>query len=73
MNFAVDGLRLAPALPPRWGPVSLRGLAYRAMTLDISLRGGGNRVKSLTLDGRPGPPVIPASLTGHHLIAVELH
>jgi glycogen debranching enzyme len=72
MNFAVDGLRLAPTLPPRWGPVSLHGLAYRAMTLDISLRGDGNRVKSFTLDGQAGPPVIPAGLTGHHVVAVEL-
>lgn len=73
MSFGVDGLHLAPTLPPAWGPVSLRGLAYRAAALDISLSGSGNKVKSSTLDGHPAPPVIPAGLTGNHLVAIELH
>lgn len=72
LRFTDDALRLRPCLPARWGPVSLRGLAYRGMTLDITLSGGGSRVRSCTLDGRPGEPVVPADGSGHHTLDLVL-
>jgi hypothetical protein len=52
--------------------VSLRGLRYRAMTLDITLSGGGSRVRSCTVDGRPGEAVVAADGTGHHTLRLVL-
>ena len=72
LRFTPDSLQLAPTLPPHWGPVTLRGLPYREMTLDITLIGAGNRIKSFTLDDRRGPRVIPADRSGHHSVVIEL-
>lgn len=72
LTFATDQLAIAPTLPPGWGPVSLYGLPYRDMTLDIELSGAGNRVRSCTVDGRPGKPVIGAGGTGSHTVRVTL-
>ncbi|WP_210583886.1 glycosyl hydrolase family 65 protein [Streptomyces sp. GESEQ-35] len=72
LTFTENALRLRPCLPEGWGPVSLRGLRYRDMTLDIGLSGSGSRVRSCTVDGRPGEPVVPADGTGHHTVHVAL-
>ncbi|WP_405876129.1 MGH1-like glycoside hydrolase domain-containing protein [Streptomyces sp. NBC_00005] len=72
LTFTEDALRLRPCLPPQWGAVSLHGLRYRGMTLDITLRGGGHRIQACTVDGRRGAPVVPADETGHHTVDVVL-
>lgn len=72
LTFTPDGLTIAPTLPPGWGPVSLRGLTYRDMTLDIELTGAGNQVRFSTVDGRPGRPRIPADGHGAHTVHIEL-
>lgn len=72
LTFTDDSLRLAPCLPSTWGPVSLRGLRYRGMTLDVRLSGGGGRVESCTVDGLAGDPVVAADGQGHHTIEVAL-
>ena len=70
--FTEDAVRLRPCLPPHWGPVSLRGLRYRDMTLDISLSGGGTRVRACAIDGRPAAPVVRADGGGHHTVDLVL-
>ncbi|MFT3785536.1 MAG: hypothetical protein QM770_05155 [Tepidisphaeraceae bacterium] len=73
MRFDPDGLRFEPVLPASWGPVTLSGLRYRDMTLDLRLTGHDTRLKRMTIDGQPVPtPVVPASLTGAHRIEIEL-
>ncbi|MFG2794120.1 hypothetical protein [Streptomyces sp. NPDC048419] len=72
LAFAEDAVRLRPCLPPHWGPVSLHGLRYRDMTLDIFLSGGGSRVRSCAIDGRPAQPVVRADGTGHHTVDLVL-
>ncbi|MEU6147878.1 hypothetical protein ABZ848_47020 [Streptomyces sp. NPDC047081] len=72
LAFAEDAVRLRPCLPPGWGAVSLRGLAYRDMTLDLTLSGGGSRVRACTIDGRAAAPVVPADGTGHHTVDLVL-
>ena len=72
LSFAPDKLTLAPTLPSGWGPVSLKGLHYRDMTLDIELTGGGNQIRSSTVDGVPGPPTVPADGHGAHTIRIDM-
>ncbi|MFI9756770.1 MGH1-like glycoside hydrolase domain-containing protein [Streptomyces sp. NPDC051963] len=72
LTFTEDALRLRPCLPEGWGPVSLRGLRYRDMTLDIGLSGYGSRVRSCTVDGLRGDPMVSADGTGHHTVHVVL-
>ncbi|WNI33640.1 MGH1-like glycoside hydrolase domain-containing protein [Streptomyces sp. ITFR-6] len=66
-----DGIRFAPNLPPGWGPVTLHGLPYRGMTLDITLTGSGRRVVSSTVDGHHRTTV-PAGLRGRRRVRIEL-
>lgn len=72
LTFTDDALRLRPCLPAAWGPVSLRGLPYRGMTLDLTLSGGGSRVRSCTVDGRPGEPVVAAAGSGRRTVDITL-
>ncbi|MGW3106072.1 MGH1-like glycoside hydrolase domain-containing protein [Streptomyces sp. NPDC001100] len=72
LTFTDGSLRLRPCLPPAWGAVGLRGLRYRGTTLDVTLSGGGSRVRSCTVDGQPGEPVVAADGTGHRTLHVVL-
>lgn len=71
IRYEQGGLRLTPNLPEGWGPVTLRGLAYRDMTLDITLTGAGRRVAASAVDGRRRGAV-PADLRGRHEVRIEL-
>lgn len=71
LRFERDGLRFTPSLPEGWGPVTLRDLAYRDMTLDITLTGSGSRIASAKVDGRRAGAV-PAGLRGRHQVRIEL-
>jgi hypothetical protein len=72
LGFTQPGLRFAPSLPPGWGPVSLTGLPYRDMTLDITLTGAGDFIQSVTVDGRRQAPLLPATGSGHHQVEITL-
>jgi hypothetical protein len=72
LNFTQQGLRFTPSLPPGWGSVSLTGLPYRDMTLDITLTGAGNAIQSVTLDGHRQSPLVPATGSGHHKLQITL-
>ncbi|MGI5232814.1 glycosyl hydrolase family 65 protein [Actinoallomurus sp. CA-142502] len=65
-------MSISPTLPSAWGDVSLYGVPYRDATLDITLTGTGNRVRSCTVDGRSSRPAIPAATTGHHTVHIVL-
>jgi hypothetical protein len=72
MSFTQQGLQFTPSLPPGWGPVSLTGLPYRNMTLDITLTGAGNSIQSVAVDGHPQQRLIPATGNGHHKVQITL-
>ncbi len=71
MRFGEAGLSFAPTLPEKWGPVTLSGMRYRGAELTIKLSGAGQKVRSMTLDGKPGSQ-IPAALIGAHTVAIVL-
>jgi len=52
MDFDHEGLTLTP-----WGdrPVSIKGLKLHGVSLDLTIRGKGNHLGSLTLNGKPLP------------------
>jgi N,N'-diacetylchitobiose phosphorylase len=49
-----DGLRIAPCLPRSWDKVTLTR-TLRGNKLHITLLGGGNRVASVSVNGKPHP------------------
>lgn len=73
IDFEPDGIRLSPTLPPGWGAVRLSGLHYRHAVLDLRLDGEGQRVASVSVDGKAAPAAfVPATLTGPHQVDIHL-
>lgn len=74
MDFAEEGLHLHPVIPePLKGTYVLTNFHYRDAILSITVKGFGGRVRRMTIDGRAVKPVIPANLSGHHTIVIELN
>ncbi len=63
IHFEKDGLRVAPFVPEAFGADrTLENFPYRGARLDITVKGYGDRVKSMTLNGKSIDPAktIPA-------------
>jgi hypothetical protein len=75
MRFQPDRLAFTPMVPPSYtGERTLSGLRYRDAVLTISVRGHGDGVAAVRLDGRPVERAeIPAELTGEHTIEMEMN
>ena len=74
INYQPDGIAFTPDIPSELkGTRSLKGLAYRGMTLDITVSGEGSVVKSFRLDGTETEDAfVPATLTGRHTVELEV-
>ncbi|MEN8202694.1 MAG: amylo-alpha-1,6-glucosidase [Bacteroidota bacterium] len=67
------GLRFSPVLPEGIGPVSLNGLKYRNMLLNITVSGEGTEITSFKVDGKEqDAPLIPATGQGKLLVEIEV-
>ncbi|HEU4881274.1 MAG TPA: hypothetical protein VFT45_03485 [Longimicrobium sp.] len=75
MRFDPDRLRFTPMVPPAYGGErTLSGLRYRGATLTITVRGHGDGVASVRLDGQPVERAeVPASLTGEHTVEIQMN
>ena len=74
MNYGPEGITFTPDIPAQLkGERSLTGVKYRNMTLDITVSGEGNVVKSFSLDGEEKENAfVPATLEGQHTVAIEM-
>jgi hypothetical protein len=75
MRFDLDRLRFAPMVPPAYdGERTLSGLRYRGATLTITVRGHGDGVASVRLDGQSVERAeVPAGLTGEHTVEIQMN
>ncbi|HEX6372122.1 MAG TPA: hypothetical protein VF006_24575 [Longimicrobium sp.] len=75
MRFRPDRLELRPMVPPAYaGERTLSGLRYRGAVLTITVRGHGDAVASVRLDGRPVERAeIPATLAGAHTMEIQMN
>lgn len=75
MRFRPDHLAFAPMVPPAYdGERTLSGLRYRGATLDVTVRGHGDGIASVRVDGRPVDRAeIPATLTGAHRVEIQMN
>ena len=74
MDFDPDGIVFRPLVPEAYAGVrQLSNFKYRNCELNIHLRGWGNRVKEITLDGQPLPEAkVPGDLSGRHEVEIVL-
>ncbi len=70
-----ERLVLRPMVPPSYGGErTLRGLRYRGATLSITVRGHGDGISTVRLDGHTIPSAeIPATLTGEHTVEITMN
>jgi len=73
ISFEKDGLAFHPFVPKALAATrSLNGFRYRSATLNITVNGYGNHIKSFTLNGKEHRPFIPAGFKGTGNIVITL-
>jgi carbon monoxide dehydrogenase subunit G len=74
MSFEPDRLVLKPFIPKTYKDSrTLKNFTYRAATLDITIDGHGDEIKSITLDGKNlATAVIPGDITGKHTLVISM-
>jgi hypothetical protein len=75
MHFETNGIRFAPAVPSNYtGSKTLSNFKYRNAVLNITVRGTGNKIASIKMDGKElTDAFLPASTEGTHAIEIELN
>lgn len=74
IDFQKDGLAFNPFVPEALAAErSLTGFKYRGATLDISIKGSGDKIKSFKVNGKEQQPFIPsADATGNKKIEIVM-
>lgn len=74
ITYELDGMHFAPFVPKALkGVRRLGNFRYRGATLDMTLSGYGNAVKSFKIDGVESDQLVfPADLAGEHSIEIVL-
>lgn len=74
MNFDVDGIRFNPVIPKVFsGTRTLRNFKYRNAILNITVKGYGRKIHSITLDGKSLlQNFLPSAINGEHDIEIKM-
>lgn len=74
MNFEPNRLVLRPFIPrPFKNTRTLRNFRYRAATIDITIDGYGDQIRSAALDGKKiASALIPGDITGKHTLVITM-
>lgn len=73
IEFEKNGLAFHPFVPKTLDAErTLEGFPYRKATLDITVRGYGDKIKSFTLNGKEHKPFIPADIKGKNTIVITM-
>ncbi|MDE6404005.1 MAG: hypothetical protein K2K86_09400, partial [Muribaculaceae bacterium] len=73
INFEPDGLSFSPFVPEALGDTrTLRGFKYGDATLDITVSGYGNKIKSFKVNGKEHSPFIARGTKGKLDITIEM-
>lgn len=71
ITFESDRMEFHPFIPQAYsGTKHIKGFRYRDAVLDINISGNGNRIASVSIDGKNSKPFIPATLTGQHTVDI---
>ncbi|MEL7222592.1 MAG: glycogen debranching protein, partial [Bacteroidota bacterium] len=74
ISFETDGLYFNPVVPAVYGgEKTLSNFTYRDANLNITVKGHGNKIKTVTINGEPAEKAfIPTSASGNYGIVIEL-
>lgn len=73
INFLIDGIEFNPFVPEALnGTRTLKGFKYRNATLDITVNGYGDKIKSFSLNGKEHAPKLPGNIKGHNTVVITM-
>ena len=74
LKFKPEGIEFSPMVPAGMGgEKTFRELNYRKAVLDFTLKGTGNDIATITLDGKPlESAFLPGGIEGRHHIAITM-
>ncbi|MCF0219386.1 MAG: glycogen debranching protein [Muribaculaceae bacterium] len=73
IHFEKDGLLFSPFVPKALaGTRSLDGFPWRNASLDITISGYGNQIKSFRLNGKEHSPLLPPTLKGNNKVEIVM-
>jgi len=73
MTLTPDGMRFEPVVPESMSSISISGLRYNKMKLNIQLTGSGDKIKRFKVDGSwSEESFLPPDRTGQVKIEIEL-
>ena len=74
MQFKPNGIRFQPTIPKNYdGTRSLKNFTYRDANLDITVKGHGNEIDWITLDGEKLPqPFLKGDISGKHELTIKM-
>jgi hypothetical protein len=75
MNFSPNGVTFTPVKPASMfaETITLCGVQYRGMILNIAVSGSGSQIASFSLDGRNSQEAfVQGDLTGKHTVSITL-
>jgi hypothetical protein len=74
MNFEPNGIRFQPVIPKTYGGTkTLSDFTYRKAKLNITVKGFGNQIKAILIDGNTlKDAFLPADITGKHQIEITM-
>jgi glycogen debranching enzyme len=73
LRFDAAGIQVSPLLPPQVCEVTLTGLHYRSMTIDVNVRVGSRPEMEVYIDGASVPRAyLPTTSNGHHSIEIVM-
>jgi hypothetical protein len=75
IHFETNGIRFQPVIPSNYSGIkSLSNFKYRKSILDITVKGFGNQISKISMDGKPlENAFFPAELEGKHSIEIEMN
>jgi glycogen debranching enzyme len=73
MRFDTDGVRFEPCVPSGISTVDLRNVRYRKMSISVTIRGTGTRVRQCLINGKDaGDHRLPAGAEGPQDVVIVL-
>ena len=75
MNFLPNGIEFDPKVPVCFtGDKTITGFKYRNAVLDITIKGTGNELSKITLDGNAlADNFINGDISGHHKVVITMN
>ena len=74
LRFDTDGVRFQPCVPKGISVVELKNIHYRKMTLDVTIRGAGTKIKQRVINGRESKDgLVAAASEGRQQVTITVH